>query len=109
MKLDFVKFEIYCYPLTKKLLNNFLPYTTHTSVALHQMQVVEAIETALNLTRNESVNGEHKLKLIFAYFWSNTNPNLERLAMDYHVHVNTAQLWIKKFVKKVGEILGLFD
>ena len=108
-KRDFVKFEIYQYPKTKKEIENWQPFTTTTAVIDHKFKIVEAVEKALKQMEQDSESGIYKHKLITYHFWGNSNLTLEGLALIQHVHRNTAKNWINEFINKVGANLGLFD
>lgn len=109
IKKEFVKFEIYDYPKTKREIATWQPLQSTTAVINHKIKIVEAIENALNQMKQDSVNGIYKEKLITCYFWGNSDLTLDGLALVQHVHKNTAQSWLNEFIHKVGEKLGLFD
>jgi hypothetical protein len=108
-KRDFVKFEIYQYPKTKKELEHWKPLSTTTAVIDHKCKIVDAIEKALNQVKQDCENGVFKEKLLSRHFWSNPNLTVEGLALNQHVHRNTAYNWINEFINEVGANLGLFD
>ena len=109
VKREFIKFEIYQYPKTKKEIENWQPFSTTTAVIDHKFKIVEAIEKALNQMKQDSENGIYKYKLLTHHFWGNSNLTVEGLALNQHVHKNTAQNWISEFINKVGANFGLFN
>ncbi len=108
-KKEFIKFEIYQYPKTKKDIETWQPFSTTTAVIDHKCKIVDAVEKALKQMEQDTESGIYKQKLINNHFWGNSNLTVEGLSMMQHVHKNTAHNWINEFVNKVGANLGLFD
>lgn len=106
---EFVKFEIFNYPETKKQVQTIQPPYSTTAVIDHKLKIIKAVDDALIRIKQDSLNGSNKEKLLNIYFWSKRDLTVEGLALDQHVHRNTAQLWINEFIKRVGENLGLYD
>jgi hypothetical protein len=109
VKREFVKFEICNYPETKKQVQTIQPPYSTTAVIDHKLKIVNAVDDALLRIKQDSLNGSNKEKLITVYFWGKRDLTVEGLALDQHVHRNTAQIWINEFIKRVGENLGLYD
>ena len=106
VKKDFLKFEISNYPDMKQQVISCEPPTT-TAVLDFKMKIVGAIEKAMTTIKQNSINGIHKERVIRDYFWSTRRLSIEGVAMEHHVHRNTAQNWIDEFIIRVGENLGI--
>lgn len=88
-----------------KQIQKMMVMPVSTPTLLHMEKTVNAIETALERTRNMP-EGDARIKILQLKYWG-CGQSSTGIMMDVHVAKSTYYKWHKDFVKMVGELMGM--